>query len=367
MIAPSADAVAEVELVRVHLPLVTPFRSAHGVEEIRDLILVRVELADGTTGWGECSALARPTYTAEHTDGAWNLLRDELVPGLLAGREPDVVGHPMAVAAIRGACTDASLRRRGRRLVEDLGTVHGRPASRVRPGVVIGRTDTTEQLVEMVAARLAEGAALVKLKVTPHPDDLDAVRTIRATWPGIPLAVDGNGSLDRRSLALLDGLDLTYIEQPCPADALVESAAMARRLDTPVALDESITSMGTLETALTLGAGQVINLKPARVGGVRPAADLARTAVDAGCGVFVGGMLESGVGRAVALALAALPVCTLPSDVGPSTRYVADDVTAPIVADQEGYVTIPTGPGTGVAPRPDRLDDVAVDRLIVRP
>lgn len=59
----------EVELVRVRLPLRTPLRAADGTESVRDLVLVRVILGDGTSGWGECSALARPTYTAEHTAG----------------------------------------------------------------------------------------------------------------------------------------------------------------------------------------------------------------------------------------------------------------------------------------------------------
>lgn len=364
----ASQGVAEVELVRVRLPLLTPLRSAHGTESVRDLVLVRVTLADGSTGWGECSALARPTYTAEHTAGAWAVLRDDLVPALFSDRDSWVVGHPMAAHALGVARTDANLRRRGgRRLVEELGSRYGRPAERVPVTAVIGRARTPDELLAGVAARLAGGAALIKVKVTPHPDDLDAVATVRATWPDLPLAVDGNGTLDARSLSLLDGLGLAYIEQPAPPDALLESAAMAQRLDTPVALDESITSLATLEVALTLGAGQVVNVKPARVGGLHLAADLARVAADAGSAVFVGGMLESGVGRAAALAVAALPMCTLPTDLGPSDHYFDCDVTAPIVADEDGRLVVPTGPGTGVVPTADRLREAAVERLVLRP
>ncbi len=354
------------QLVRVRLPLVAPLWSAHGTEVDRDLVVVAVTLDDGTVGWGECSALAHPTYTGEYTAGAWAVLRDELAPALLAGREAAVVGHPMAVHALQGARLDAGLRRRGRRLAEDLGERHGRPTDRVASTAVLGRAESIDELLAAVAAEWAAGAALVKLKVTPHPGDLDAVTAVRATWTDAPLAVDGNGSLDGRSLSILDGLGLAYIEQPLPADALVESAAAAGRLATPVALDESITSMAALEVALTLGAGRVINVKPARLGGIHLAADVARVAVDAGAVAFVGGMLETGVGRASALALAALPCFVLPTDLGPSRRYFETDLTEPIEADADGRVVVPSGPGIGVVPVPERLGEVAVEGLVLR-
>ena len=134
-----------------------------------------------------------------------------------------------------------------------------------------------------------------------------------------------------------------------------------------MALDESVPSIAALELALTVGAGQVINVKPARLGGLHVAADLAQVAVDAGCAVFVGGMLESGVGRAAALAVAALPVCTLPTDLGPSSRYLDPDLTTAVAADDRGWVVVPPGPGIGVDVAADRLDETAVDRLVLRP
>lgn len=363
--AAGAGTPVEVELVRVRVPLRTPLTSAHGAEVARDLVLVRITLADGATGWGECSALARPTYTAEHTAGAWLVLRDELVPALLAGTDAGVVGHPMAAAAVGTAHLDARLRRQGRRLVEELGATFGRPAERVPTAGVVSRSGTVDEVLATVAERVAEGAALVKVKVSPRPADLEAVAAVRAAWPDLALAVDGNGTLDARSLSVLAPLGLAYVEQPAPADDLLASAALARRCDAPIALDESITSLAVLEVALTLGAGTVVNVKPARLGGVAIAAEVARAAGEAGCGVFVGGMVETGVGRAAALAVAALPWCTLPTDLGPSRRYLDPELTEPIELDGEGCLVVPKGPGTGVVPDPDRLDAVAVDRLVL--
>ena len=67
-------------------------------------------------------------------------------------------------------------------------------------------------------------------------------------------------------------------------------------------------------------------------------------------------MLETGVGRATNLALAALPGFTLPGDTSASARYFADDITEPFVLDPDGTMEVPRGPGIGVVPRQDRLE-----------
>ena len=82
---------------------------------------------------------------------------------------------------------------------------------------------------------------------------------------------------------------------------------------------------------------------------------------------FVGGMLELGVGRATAAAVAALAACSLPTDLGPSARYVADDVTDPVLTDGDGRLVVPAGPGLGVEVRADRLAAVTLDCVELRP
>jgi O-succinylbenzoate synthase len=167
-------------------------------------------------------------------------------------------------------------------------------------------------------------------------------------------------------LERLEALDLAYLEQPLPADRLVGSAGWAAASRTPVALDESVAGPGAAEAALALGAGSVLNVKPARVGGIRAAVEVVAVARAAGAGWFVGGMLETGVGRAAALAVACLPGPAFPTDLGPSARYVADDLTEPLVADASGRVVPADGPGIGVTPRPDRLDACTRRRAVLR-
>jgi O-succinylbenzoate synthase len=369
----------EVELVRVRMPLRRAHRDAHGTEEVRDVVLVRASLDDGTEGWGECSALSRPTYTAEHTAGAWTLLRDELVPARLASRTTAVVGHPMATAALLTAEADAHLRRAGRSLVDQLvglhhtpvplhltGTGHvPAPAAAVPVSAVVGLLGPIDDVLAAVAEHVDAKVAMVKLKVTPDPVHLDAVRQVREAWPALRLAVDFNGTADLAALAALDGLDLAYVEQPAGREALVESAFFVDHTDIPVALDESVTGPGTLASAIALRAASIVNVKPARVGGPYVAAGLVADAANAGWQCFVGGMLETGVGRASAVAVAALPGCKLPTDLGPSERYFESDITEPLGVDAMGRIVVPDAPGIGRAPDPVRLAEVAVDRVVV--
>jgi O-succinylbenzoate synthase len=242
------------------------------------------------------------------------------------------------------------------------------PRAAVETGAVVGRAARIDDRLAEVKRRVDAGASLVKLKMLPRAGDVDAVRAVREAWPGLALAVDLNGRAgpgDLDLLARLDPLDLRYVEQPFPADDLSGSAALASRLAAPMALDESITSAAAAESAIRFGAATVLNVKPARLGGPVAAAQVLRLAADHGVDAFCGGMLETGIGRAAALAVASLPACTLPTDLGPSSAYVVVDLTDPLELDGQGRLAVPAGPGIGRVPDPDRLDAVTVDRLLL--
>jgi O-succinylbenzoate synthase len=154
---------------------------------------------------------------------------------------------------------------------------------------------------------------------------------------------------------------MLLIEQPFAPDRLLAHADLARRIETPVCLDESITSLGSCETALALKACRIVNIKLGRVGGLNEARAIHDLCADHGVPVWCGGMLESGVGRAANLALASLPNFTLPGDISASRRYFSEDVTDPFeLAD--GAMAVPTGPGIGVTPHPEALERLCVGR-----
>ncbi|MFI2365448.1 o-succinylbenzoate synthase [Promicromonospora sp. NPDC019610] len=368
--------VRSIELRRVRLPLVAPFRTSFSTQTERDLLLLRVE-TDAGEGWGECVAGDDPLYSSEYVDACADVLRRFLIPALGAYRDgagirsavdvgqalAPVKGHRMAKAALEMAVLDAELRAAGRPLSRELGSV----VDRVPSGVSVGIQDSIPQLLDVVDGYLAEGYVRIKLKIEPGWD-VEPVRAVRERFgDDVPLQVDANTAYtlrDARHLARLDPFDLLLIEQPLEEEDVLGHAELARRIRTPVCLDESIVSAQTAAAAITLGACSIINIKPGRVGGYLEARRIHDLAVAHGVAVWCGGMLETGIGRAANAALAALPGFTLPGDISASGRFYARDITEPFVLD-DGHIAVPTGPGLGVTPVPDVLDEVTtgVERI----
>jgi O-succinylbenzoate synthase len=351
-----------VEMRRVRLPLVTPFRTSSGSYSWRDVLLLRAVTSEAE-GWGECAALADPTYSSEYVDGCQHVLREHLLPRLLererlpaaavAGVLSPVIGHRMAKAAIETAVLDAELRARGESLAQHLGAVR----RAVDCGVAVGVHDSIGQLLAAVEGYLAAGYRRVKLKIEPGWD-LEPVRAVREhVGPDVPLQVDANAAYtlaDARHLARLDAFDLLLIEQPLPEEQVRAHATLARALRTPICLDESITSSQAAADAIALGACAVVNVKPGRVGGYLEARRVHDVCAALGVPAWCGGMLETGIGRAGNVALAALPGFTLPGDISASARYYREDLTEPFVME-DGRLRVPAGPGLGVTPDPGRL------------
>lgn len=354
-----------VELLRVRLPLKRPFTTSFGTSSDKECVLVRAIGSDGVEGWGECTAMEAPLYSGEWNDGAWLVLRDHLVPAALAGRPSGIRGHPMAGAALEIALTDLELRGKGVSLTEHLGGVR----DRVPCGVSVGIEDRIEDLLELVSGFVTAGYRRVKLKIEPGRD-VAVVRAVREAFPDTPLSVDANGAYawdTAESLLELDDLGLEYIEQPLPEDDLEGHIELQRRMATPVCLDETITSARVARGAIELGACRVINVKLGRVGGLAEALRIHELAREAGVPLWVGGMLETGIGRAANVALASLPGFTLPGDTSASDRYFERDLTEPFTVDADGTMDVPRRPGLGVAPLPDRLERAIADRVTVWP
>ncbi|MDT7783244.1 MAG: o-succinylbenzoate synthase, partial [Pseudonocardiales bacterium] len=233
--------------------------------------------------------------------------------------------------------------------------------SAVDSGVSVGIMDSIPQLLDAVGGYLEQGYRRIKLKIEPGWD-VEAVRSVRERFPDVLLQVDANTAYtlaDARHLARLDPFDLLLIEQPLDEEDVLAHAELAKVVRTPICLDESITSARSAADAIKLGACQIVNIKPGRVGGYLEARRIHDVCAANGIAVWCGGMLETGIGRAANVALAALPGCTLPGDTSASDRYYQMDITEPFVLD-EGHLKVPTGPGLGVTPLPDALDAVTV-------
>jgi O-succinylbenzoate synthase len=361
--------IESVELRHIHLPLVSPFRTSFGVQHDREVLLVRVRTATAE-GWGECVAMSDPLYSSEYIGAAHEVLRQFLIPPLLAADRltaarvatllEAIKGHRMAKAAMEMAVLDAELREHDQSLADHLGAV----VDHVPSGVSVGIMDSIPELLDAVGGYLDAGYVRIKLKIEPGWD-VEPVRAVRERFGDqVLLQVDANAAYtlgDAPLLARLDPFDLLLIEQPLPEEDILGHAALGERIRTPICLDESILSARSAADAISLGACQIVNIKPGRVGGYLEARRIHDVCSAHGIPVWCGGMLETGLGRAANVALAALPGFTLPGDVSASDRFYRTDVTEPFVL-RDGGLDVPSGPGLGVAPIPNLLAEMTIGR-----
>ncbi len=148
---------------------------------------------------------------------------------------------------------------------------------------------------------------------------------------------------------------------------MVDHAVLQRQLRTPICLDESIHSPEHARWALDIDACRVINIKVGRVGGFTAAKQIHDLCAERGIPVWCGGMLETNIGRAGNLALAALPNFTLPGDISASARYYAQDLAEPnFVLNADSTITVPNAPGLGVQVIPERLAAARLRHLVVK-
>jgi O-succinylbenzoate synthase len=345
-----------VELRTVRIPLVHPFRTSRSIEPDKDALLVRWQVGD-VDGWGECGADLIPTFFPETLESARLMIRTYFLP-LLAEHDPaqltasqakrimdQAPGNQLAKGAVEMAILDAQLQRSGASLADFLGGSGGP----VRVGVSVGIADDVEELLGQVEQYLADGYTRVKLKIAPGWD-VEPVGAVRRRFgDGLQLQVDANQAYtpaDLTVLRRLDEFDLLLLEQPFGKEELLAHRELARRIRTPICLDESVTGVHSAATAIELGACQIINIKPARVGGYLEAKAIHDLCAAHGIPVFCGGLLETGIGRAANLALATLPNFTLPGDISATSRYFTRDITQPFEL-RDGCLQAPAGPGIG--------------------
>jgi O-succinylbenzoate synthase len=198
------------------------------------------------------------------------------------------------------------------------------------------------------------GCRTAKVKVAepgqPAAADLERVEAVRdALGPAGRIRVDANGgwTVDEaaRQLRALGRFGLEYAEQPCAT--LAELAGLRRRTDVPLAADESIRRAEDPRKVRAAGAADIVVLKAAPLGGVAAALEIA---ADCGLPVVVSSAVESSVGLAAGVALAAaLP--GLPYACGLGTMsLLAGDVTADPLVPVDGAL-----PVRAAVPDPARL------------
>jgi o-succinylbenzoate synthase len=362
-----------VELYRVRLPLVYPFRTAYGSDDAVGPVLVKIRSGD-YYGWGESQPFQYPTYCPEYSAGVFGVVRDVLAPAIV-GREIGsgdelqrafscFKGNPFAKAGLDMAWWDLHARAQGRPLWQVLG---GRgPTAEV--GADFGAMETIDALLAKISQAMTAGYKRVKLKYAPGWD-LPVIAAVRKAFPDTVFHIDCNSGYTLNDVEMfkqLDPYNLAMIEQPLMHDDLIDHATLQRQIRTPICLDESITSPDKARKAIEIGACRWVNIKPVRVGGHTPARKIHDLCRDAGIPCWIGGMLESGIGASHCLAMAALPNIKYPSDVFPSSRFFHKDLSVPdLRLSGPSQMTTFNGAGIGCDPDPDMLAATTIEKTVI--
>jgi o-succinylbenzoate synthase len=363
-----------IEIYRVSMPLIYPFRTAFSDEDAIESVLVCLRSGEAY-GWGETSPWRAPFYSPEWGHSAFAVVRDWLAPQLLNRDLPTgqdlqralapVKGNYFAKASLDLAWWDLKARLEGRPLWQVLGGKG--PTAQV--GADLGVMETLDRLLSEIAAAQRAGFKRVKLKYRPGWE-INMVSAVRAAFPDLVMHVDCNSAYtldDVPMFKALDRFNLAMIEQPLAHDDLVDHAALQALLRTPVCLDESIVTVAKARQALSLHACGWVNIKLGRLGGLTVALAVHDLCQEAGIPCWVGGMLESAVGQAHNIALATLPNIQYPSDIFPTSRFYAEDLgTSPIELSGPSEISALPGPGIGCEPHAERLARLLVEKAIVK-
>ncbi|GIK27639.1 MAG: o-succinylbenzoate synthase [Chloroflexi bacterium] len=363
--------ISDVRLYPVGLPLVERLRTSYGAEPFKSAVIVEVTTTEGAVGWGECPTKMRPSYAYETMGTALHVMREFLVPALIGQRfnSPTEVpkclapmrGHPMAKAALEAAVWDAWAKANLIGLAEAFAKhlpEGNEPTGRALVGVSIGIQDSIDATMNIINKRIDQGYGRIKLKIEPGWD-VELARAVREQYPDVSLMLDANSAYslaDADHLKKLDEFHLLMIEQPLGFTDIYEHSKLQPQLRTPVCLDESIHSAGDARLAIAIGACKIINLKPARVGGFTESLEVYKVCAEHEIPLWIGGLLETGVGRAANLAFASLPGVNLPCDISATDRYYQRDLTEPpFVLGPNSTIEVPEGHGIAVDIKRDRV------------
>ena len=366
--------IERVDLIFTEIPIVGHFETSYGRIYNSAKLILKFYTPDYTV-FTECVAGTVLGYSYETGRTAHVVLKDHLLPAVM-GKEiggPEEFqslcgrfrGHPMAKAAVENALWI------GRALEKDisLAKLLGNEKDRVTSGVSIGIQDTTQDLIDQVEAKLSQGYPKIKMKIKPGTD-VERVAAVRKAFPEATLMVDANNAYsleDIDTLKALDEFGLLMIEQPLAYEDIWDHAKLKPLLKTPICLDESIHSPYNARVAAEMKACQIINIKQGRVAGLSRARQVHDICQEAGIGVWCGGMFETGVGRALIVALAGLPNFLYPSDISASGRYYERDIIDPeFTLNPDGTISVPQEAGLGVEVNEEILDRYTVAREVIR-
>ncbi|MET0500923.1 MAG: enolase C-terminal domain-like protein [Candidatus Binatia bacterium] len=370
------------------LPIRLPTRRVHQwaslTTPIGVYVIIKLHTDEGLVGLGEAPVLKdwggdHGKYFGETPQTTMHVIKDILAPAL-AGQDPGrfehlhtvmdkaVKGYPYAKAAIDMALYDVT----GKALkVPAYQLMGGCFRERISIAHSLGLMEIDKAVEEALQAK-AEGVRTIKLKCgVDAKRDVELVRRMRdALGADIKICVDANQGYPTPKIAVqitraMAEYDLLYMEQP--VEGIDQMAEVTRRVDTPIMADESAWTPQDVMEIAQKKAADLISIYTTKPGGVFKAKKVAAVAEAAGLKCNVNGSVETGVGNAANVHLAAstgvvtfgcvVPVST-PKDAGKkgiAGIYYQDDIIKEAFEFSDGDIVVSRKPGLGIELDEDKL------------
>ena len=333
----------------IKLPLTSPWKTAYGVEDSTESILIKAYSRDAEA-WVETCPLGMPLYSAECAISVFSMIVNHFGP-LVMGKDliescsisqlfSKFRGNSFAKAGVEQCWWALDSVRKN----VPLRHLFDGEDRRIEIGEGFGIQNSIDTLMEKIEDAIKRGISRIKLKICKGWD-LEVIEAVSQTFPSLGLMVDCNGGYTLRDLPLfkkLDKLNLDMIEQPLYYRDLSDHATLQNELNTPVCLDESITSFRDTELAIKLKSCRVINIKVGRVGGISEVKSIHDLCTENGISCWIGGMMESGLGAACNIELATLNNITYPNEIAVSGRFHSLDVITPPILPMAGRFLNPS-------------------------
>ncbi len=322
---------AKLELVIVELPQVKPFRSAIGVRTSRKALIIKWHTNKGVVGYGECSCRPDPFYSHEFVDGAIQVIEEFIFPLLKQATTyakvlavlSKIRGWNFTKAAIEFAMNDAIRRSTGKGILE---TWERPRLEKVPVGISMGLFENGLQMTEAIKEAETEGYKRLKFKINPEYANPEIFKSLKASSHA-NLSFDANGLFtynDFDALAQFASLGC-MIEQPFgPGNSYLQSEFEKRHTKLINCPDEEVETLGQLIEQK--GNLAELNIKPGRVGGLYNTIEMIEYCFAHNIPAWIGGMFETGIGRAQNLQIASFLMGAKAHDQSPSNRYFKKDV-----------------------------------------
>lgn len=340
------------ELFLIDLPQKSVFQSGIGTRKSKETLIVKWTDQEGRVGYGECSCRPDPYYSAEFLAASYQLIQKFIAPKLKKTQTfseirqilKQVRGWNFTKSAIESAVFQIIKQNDSESsfLKENL---KANPIQQIPVGISLGIYQDKQQFFEVVKEAVEDGYERVKFKISPtaNLDFFDYVNPLLFENK-VTVSFDANGSYRADDLDKLryfvDNYD-AYIEQPTPPDRFDVLLRMKEMMPTiKICFDEEVKNIGDVMKLDALHLLDELNLKIGRVGGISNSIEIMNYCFDKEIRCWIGGMFETGIGRLQNLELAAFLPNATAHDLSPSSRYFKEDLVAPAVEMQDGFIDL---------------------------